>query len=107
MSINAVHGIVPAWTMGDRIRKARREAGISQAELLGALALAGVDVTKQALGNWESGANDVSRKLRDTVATVVALRTGVNRAWLLGEAPSDGGPGRSRTDDLRGVSAAL
>lgn len=83
MSLDVAHGFVPEWTMGDRIRKARRESGVSQRDLHAALVLAGIDVTPQALGNWESGANDVSEKLRSQVAAVVALKTRVNRNWLL------------------------
>lgn len=49
---------IPEWTIGDRIRKARRAADMSQAELADAI---GVKVAN--LGNWEA---DTS-KPRDTL----------------------------------------
>ena len=43
--------------IGKTINKARREAGLSQAELAARLCMLGVDVTNQAVSKWESGAS--------------------------------------------------
>jgi transcriptional regulator with XRE-family HTH domain len=75
----------PQFDMGDRIRKARRHRGqrITQGQLAAAITQAGWKVTSQAVGNWESGANDVNEDKRELVAIAVALRCGVSREWLL------------------------
>ena len=84
---------IPEWTLGDRLRKAREDAGMSQAEL----ALA-VGVSRNTIGNAEVGA---------TVPLTVTLRawaeaTKVPADWLLyGQVsptpPRRGGRGRTTT----------
>lgn len=67
---------VPEWTISDRIRKARREAGLTQLELADA-----IGVKTGLLGTWES----TDTKPRDLVATCtkIAEATQVPVEWLL------------------------
>lgn len=71
---------VPEWTFGDRLRKARRVAGLSQAELADALG-----VSTARLSNWEAGYN-LPRDLVRT-ANAAGVATGVATEWLLGLLP--------------------
>lgn len=72
--------LIPQWTVADRIRKARRTAGLSQQDLAEAL---GVQVSR--LSNWEAGANR-PRDL-EAVARGVSEATGVPAMWILGFEP--------------------
>lgn len=76
---------MPTFTMGDRIRKARRHQRptVTQDALSEALSAAGLEISSQGIGNWESGANGVSEEHRALVARVVADLTGVSEEWLL------------------------
>src|SRR5688572_27762798 len=67
---------VPQWTLGDRIRKARKHAGMSQAELAHA-----IGVRHSTIATWETDVNRPSH----LVATVdkIAEATGVDMEWLL------------------------
>lgn len=68
---------IPPWTFGDRLRKARRAAGLSQAELA---KLLGVGTSR--LSGWEA---DASRP-RDIIAVArqVEDATGIPADWLVG-----------------------
>ena len=69
--------IVPAWTFGDRLRKARRQAHLEQSDVA---ALCGVSTA--AVSAWE---NDDSKPRRlMAVAQLVAEATNVDQLWLLG-----------------------
>ncbi len=72
-----VSAVIPQWTFGDRLRKARHQAGMDQRSFADA-----VDATPGSLATWET---DRSRP-RDLVALAkrVELLTGVPAAWLLG-----------------------
>lgn len=72
--------LIPEWTFGDRVRKARRSAGLSQQELADALA-----VKLSRLASWESGKAN-PRQLQD-IARRVEDVTGVPALWLLGFTP--------------------
>ena len=67
---------IPAWTFGDRLRKARRDAGLSQTEMAYRLG-----TTDKSVANWESGAS----KPRDliTTAQLIEEATGVSAEWLV------------------------
>jgi transcriptional regulator with XRE-family HTH domain len=102
----------PQFDMGDRIRKARRHRGqrITQGQLAAAITQAGWKVTSQAVGNWESGANDVNEDKRELVAIAVALRCGVSREWLLDRwdgSERRGGPTDSGSDSGRNLPLRL
>ncbi len=94
MSVQPTNNIVlPVWTFGDRVRKARSIAGMDQREFASA-----IGVTHPALGAWESGRG----KPRDivSVAKRVELLTRVPAVWTLGlnaDSPS-GEPGGESAD---------
>lgn len=64
--------LIPTWTIGDRMRKARREAGLTADELADLLG-----VGKKSLSRWENG----SMPKRMTL-TAWAHHTGVPVEWL-------------------------
>lgn len=67
----------PEWTFGDRLRKVRRERGITQGQAADAL---GVKASQVA--SWETAGNNP----RDIVATAKRchLAWGVSVEWMLG-----------------------
>lgn len=86
MTTQPVSDETPQWTFGDRIRKARRKAGMTQkqfAEVLG--------VGEKAYAQWETDAN----KPGDIVAVAqrVQLLTRIPAAWMLGVETAGPGPG--------------
>ena len=105
----APHGSIPAFTIGDRLRKAREFAGLDQGQLADAMG-----VSRKTISNNEGG----GVKPRTIVVRAWALATGVDVTWLeTGEAPMDPGdpdggvPVTSRyvvpqTPRLRALSAA-
>lgn len=75
---------VPQWTIQDRLRKAREQAGMTQRELADA-----IGVAKSTISNYEAGTITHQRKI---VMNQWALVTGVPVAWLWGDdTPSDQG----------------
>ena len=95
---------VPEWTLGDRLRKARRLTGMTQTAFAAAI---GQD--SKAYSQWEAD-NNRPRHLVEVCQRVEEV-TGVSAAWLLGlpVAPSgDGGNvlgrrnGQSTGDVLNG-----
>ena len=80
-------GLVPHWTISDRIRKAREVAGLRQPELAEA-----IGVSRATLANTEQGTRDPRRG--ELIA--IAFATGTDFRWLeTGETPAgprpDGG----------------
>lgn len=78
-------GVIPTWTQGERLRKARETAGYEQgefAELIG--------VSRGTVSNYERD-NGTAKKI---VLRAWSMATGVPLAWLeTGEAPRpDGDP---------------
>jgi transcriptional regulator with XRE-family HTH domain len=73
---------VPAWTLGDRMRKAREHAGLKQSELAGEIGIA-----RSSIVNYESGRTEPSRP----ILLSWALRCGVDHEWLSGTGPSTWG----------------
>lgn len=71
---------LPEWSLGDRLTKARHDAGLKQADMADILG-----VTRAAVSGWERGEHQ-PRDLLDLVARW-SDATGVPRAWLLGEDP--------------------
>jgi transcriptional regulator with XRE-family HTH domain len=90
-------GYAPEWTLGDRLRKARKQTGMTQkafAELIGE--------EPSRYSQWEAD-NNRPRHLVD-VAQNIEDRTGVSAAWLLGLVPSPGANGSAfRMDERRPV----
>lgn len=68
---------IPEWTLGERLAKARRESGWTQAEMAGLL-----EVSPGAVANWESG-HSQPRTFLETMRGWSEL-TGVSLGWLLG-----------------------
>jgi len=68
MSTMTVLGRVPSWGFGDRVRKIRREEGLSQAEFA-----AQISVGEKAVAAWESG--------RTSPQDIVAVAKSIQKAW--------------------------
>jgi transcriptional regulator with XRE-family HTH domain len=76
----------PQWTLGDRLRKARETAGLSQAQLARE-----IGIGRTSLTHYETGKKAIPK----TALLAWAFRTGVPFAWLAdGETgPLNSGPG--------------
>lgn len=74
MSITEATAIVPVWTLGDRLAKAREFAGIKTVTDMGAL----MGVTEKTIRTWENGKHRIPRH------AIVAWSqfTGVDLNWL-------------------------
>lgn len=84
---------VPEWTLGDRLRKARRLTGMTQRDFAAAI---GEDA--RAYSQWEAD-NNRPRHLVEVCQSVEEL-TGVSAAWLLGlPVPVPGGSGSGYQPD--------
>jgi transcriptional regulator with XRE-family HTH domain len=68
--------MVPQWTLGDRMRKAREQAGLKQTELA-----AEIGIGRSTLINYEGDKADPPRP----VLVAWALRCAVPYEWLTGE----------------------
>jgi len=73
MSDQALVGTVPTWTLGDRLRKAREEAGLQQKDVADALG-----ISRNSVGNYEAG----HTKPRRLVLQAWAFQCGVSYGWL-------------------------
>jgi transcriptional regulator with XRE-family HTH domain len=69
----AVQGIVPEWTLGDRLRKAREASGLNQTELAEITGISRRSISKYELGEAEP---------RRPQILAWAMATGVATAWL-------------------------
>lgn len=76
MSRNVSTGRVPVFTLGERIRKAREDLGLSQQEFADAI---GHD--RKSLGNWENGRNVPTYGALMLISSVAD----VSLEWLAGE----------------------
>lgn len=86
-------GVIPEWTMGDRLRKARERASIGQVEFSQI-----TGVARSSIVRYEG---DVTAPRRH-VLLVWAMATGVDMEWLeTGKAPSHGGDGAKQQSLLR------
>lgn len=67
----------PQWTLGDRLRKIRRDRHLTQDEFARE-----IGATSVALAAWESGRT----RPRDVIelAATIERRYGVSAAWILG-----------------------
>jgi transcriptional regulator with XRE-family HTH domain len=85
MTLDASGVSVPAWTIGDLLRKAREHAGLEQTELAEDLG-----ISRATVSNYERG----HVRPRKAVVMAWAMRTRVPVGWLqTGQNPrQDGGP---------------
>ena len=75
--------VVPAWTTGDRLRKAREEADIGVAEMATLLGR-----SRNSIGRYER-----LHIVDELVIRAYAMETGVSYRWLLtGNSPEGGDP---------------
>ncbi|QIK84875.1 helix-turn-helix transcriptional regulator [Sanguibacter sp. HDW7] len=87
-STHLAPGLVPFWTFGDRLRKARLTAGYDQrefAERIGA--------TPSRIAHWETDRSLPRNQV--AVARRIELLTGIPATWILGldaERPRPDGP---------------
>lgn len=95
------HGVIPEWTLGDRLRKARATTGLNTAdfaELIG--------VSQKTVNNAESD----HHKVRRIVLNAWALATGVAPEWLATGKGNPTGPtppeGQSNSDELARLTRA-
>lgn len=68
-------GRVPQWSLGDRLRKAREVAGMSQQDWADE-----VGISRGSVANYEAG----KQKPRRPVLLAWAMRSGVQLDWLAG-----------------------
>ncbi|AOD20237.1 hypothetical protein IM25_00120 [Rhodococcus sp. p52] len=92
--------IIPAWSLGDRIRKARGVVGMDQRQFAEALG-----VKAGTLAGWEA---DNSRP-RDVVAIAQKIEgiTAVPATWILGVHPAEGNRPRSSLSGGAPVSVTV
>ncbi|WP_051256139.1 helix-turn-helix domain-containing protein [Corynebacterium freiburgense] len=75
-----LQGFIPAWTVGDRVRKIREHLGLSQYDLAEA-----IEYSRGTIANIEQGV----REPRRGMLIAIAFATGVDLHWLeTGETPS-------------------
>lgn len=86
MSTHADSGLVPVFTVADRLRKAREQAGLEQNELAERIGLG-----RTTISNYERGTTPPKRPL----LLSWAMATGVSLDWLRGfdEPGATGGAG--------------
>ena len=86
MSTQPTVGIIPTFTIHDRLRKAREAAGLDQVQLADIIGM-----SRTSVSNYETG---VMAKPRKIVVNAWALATGVPVQWLeTGVAPAPGDDG--------------
>lgn len=90
--------LVPEFTLGDRLRKAREIAGLSQAELA-----AEIGISRNSVVNYESQTKRIPRPS----LVSWALRTHVDLGWLSGEQTSPPPAKRPRRDSNAGQMAYM
>lgn len=84
------HGRIPAWSLTDRLRKAREDTGLSQQDFADELG-----ISRNSVGNYEAGRTSPRR----LVLQAWALATGVDLHWLeTGEQPHPERPGGEPVD---------
>jgi transcriptional regulator with XRE-family HTH domain len=95
-----VEGSVPEWSLGDRLAKARRFAGLEQSDLADEWGL-----SSQVISKYERDKSVPKR----VIIKAWALKTGVPLSWLLDEfqPPPDGLQGNGKPAGYTGRVVAL
>ena len=88
-------GTVPMWTFAERVRKVRRDQGLTQAAFAESLA-----VGEKAYAAWESGKNEPTSIV--DIAVKLEQVTGVPRQWFLGWMDNTPGPNEGPEGDVSG-----
>lgn len=98
--VNETDGLIPEWTLGDRLRKAREHAGLKQAELAQIIGIA-----RSSVVSYESDRTAPSRP----VVLSWSLATGVPAEWVLGWNPvlTSAGVQKSTIINIRHVRDGL
>lgn len=93
MSTDQGTQVIPQWTLGDRLRKARQETGLTVREFADEIGVSAKTITDA------EGDRRTSRKI---LLNAYAMRTGVPREWLeTGQVTSpDNGPNDGMNIDL-------
>src|SRR5690606_27177162 len=87
-------GIIPVFTLGDRLRKARQVTGLEQEDFA-----AEIGVSRGTVRNYETGA---TTRVKPIVLKAWALRSGVPLHWIqTGESPRQGDPDGGSRDTVR------
>lgn len=98
MSTNPAFGVVPEFTTGDRLRKARQITGLTTRDFAEEIGVSQKTITD---------AEGDRRATRKIVMRAYAMRTGVSLEWLetgiAPEAPGSGGGG-GQTEGNAGVT---
>lgn len=84
--------MVPRWTFGDRVRRARREAGMDRLELAEKLG-----VSRSTVATWEND-RSVPGRYEDVVREIADV-TGVDAEWIAGFRTGSRYTGPSDTSD--------
>jgi len=84
---------IPAWTMGDRFRKAREETGLTQEQFA-----AEIDVDRNTVSAYEA---DHRKRPMRAVVNAWALRCGVPVSWLINGSASTRWRSTSSSTDRR------
>jgi transcriptional regulator with XRE-family HTH domain len=89
---------IPQWTLGDRLRKAREDRGITVAEMA-----VEVERSERTIRNYETGAT----RARSPIIRRYAMRTGVPYSWFItGQPPTDVPPNTPASECYPGLVAA-
>lgn len=102
--------LLPEWSLGDRLRKARQSAGLSRSEMRSQLFERGITAALSTLSAWETDAARPGHG-KDLLKVIAAWAdiTRVPTSWLLGiDVPAGGGsPGLDRMpgDEASGWAA--
>lgn len=70
-------GLIPEWTFGDRIRKIRRQLGMTQGQFA-----ASIERGPKSVAAWELGTNAPSDAV--AVAKRIQVAHGIPASWTLG-----------------------
>lgn len=76
---------IPEWSLGDRLRKAREEAGYKQGDIAALLAQRlGIKCDRSKVAAWEGGTQPTQGVRMPQVITAWAELCHVDEAWLAG-----------------------
>lgn len=87
--------VIPTWTLGERLQKARVWAGIDAEDMAGLFFR-----HRNTISNWETGKTRPSARVLEKWSET----TNVPRWWLLGEEPPESEPGSVDRRASRGAT---